>query len=179
MCTNVLVPVDINTCYSTADADQEIKVNIYLKSYSLILLEAHYCVTLMYKRNGLRGFWLPLTCDSQNSHSIMLFHIHQYSYLSSPECCWLSWRPIRTPGPSSHQSTTKLYLDTERSSRSPWTSPPSEKSSATTSMFVSHSQFVFDTCFLLVSQFSTLIHHNLNKNLFLKLQVLKFGNIHH
>ncbi len=64
-------------------------------------------------------------------------------HLFSPECCWLSWRPTRTLGPSSHRSTTKPSLDTGRSSRSPWTSPPSEKSSPTTSMFVLLSQCCF------------------------------------
>lgn len=54
-------------------------------------------------------------------------------------CCWQSWRPSGMLGPSSHRSTSKLCLDTEKSSRGPWTSLPSRKSSPTTSMCCQHS----------------------------------------
>lgn len=81
------------------------------------------------------------TCNLIHSRNVL--NVYEGTCLATV-CCLLlptaffslSWRATRMPGPSSLRSTPSRFLVTRRWSRSPWTSPPSMRSSATTSVYL-------------------------------------------
>lgn len=131
-----------NTCLSWI-LDQNLALVAHLKKWMwdslMSYISLHGEAQTFNRRNRKKTTFLTLVLHVWDMRNIS----SSLRYLFCAECCWLNWRLIRTRGPSSHQLTTKLSPDTGRSSRSPWTSPPSERSSPTTSMFVSPSVLVF------------------------------------